>query len=412
MRRHSSDQPNSAHRAPASLSQQAALVLLGLGTLLALGAGGVALFLVPPNYPWAIHNFPVSASVCGTWQTVAQPNIGLLVHYGWTNGVAVRSAEDAWIGGGLEDRDDNKQPLLVHWDGQHLQQVPVPNSGCYYNRVNDMAAIARDNAWAVGVGCEEAYILHWDGQGWARIPGPSNVRGLVELETVRAVAADDVWAAGCCAAASSLILHWDGRTWRTVPAPPIAATLKGMTALGKDDLWLVGAADKQTLTLHWDGHAWTQVSSPNPCRGGNTLQAVSGTGATDVWAVGACTNNLTNTYLYPPETLILHWDGRTWQTMPHPHPAPQGQLSGVVALAPDDVWAVGAQSGAGGGRGDQLLTLHWDGQQWREVPSPQLGQDASFSAATAQAPDTIWAVGEADGAIFSARFLRTPCPTP
>ena len=54
-------------------------------------------------------------------------------------------------------------------------------------------------------------------------------------------------------------------------------------------------------------------------------------------------------------TLFAHWDGSAWRSVAGPNG--QGQdsfLFGVVALGPDDVWAVGW---TGSGAGDERLAL-------------------------------------------------------
>src|SRR6185437_1821398 len=99
----------------------------------------------------------------------------------------------------------------------------------------------------------------------------------------------------------------------------------------------------------WDGHSWRQVPSPAP---GVTskLSAVSALSASSAWAVG--------TYLPAKganRTLIEHWNGKAWtQVTGTPNPGGDSALTGVAAIAQNNVWAVGAD-GFG-----QSLTLHWD----------------------------------------------------
>ena len=54
--------------------------------------------------------------------------------------------------------------------------------------------------------------------------------------------------------------------------------------------------------------------------------------------------------------------------MPSPNiSATYNVLSGVAAVSPDAVWAVG---GAGDGHSMATLVLFWDGNNWASVPSP------------------------------------------
>jgi hypothetical protein len=82
---------------------------------------------------------------------------------------------------------------------------------------------------------------------------------------------------------------------------------------------------------------WVVVPSPNPSSSANYLTSVSALSESDVWAVGGFED--TNFRLM---TLIEHWDGATWSVVPSPNPSATGDyLGGVLALAQNNVWAVG-----------------------------------------------------------------------
>src|SRR5687767_6531273 len=73
----------------------------------------------------------------------------------------------------------------------------------------------------------------------------------------------------------------------------------------------------------------------------NVLNAVSGTSANDVWAVGVSHDGTP-----PSRTLIEHWDGAQWSIVPSPSPDNQlNELRGVAAISATDAWAVGFRSG-------------------------------------------------------------------
>jgi hypothetical protein len=57
--------------------------------------------------------------------------------------------------------------------------------------------------------------------------------------------------------------------------------------------------------------SWRVVSSPNPGTFNNTLSGVTVVSATNVWAVGEYQNNSG-----PSQTLIEHWNGKTWKVVP------------------------------------------------------------------------------------------------
>src|SRR5205085_8701560 len=130
------------------------------------------------------------------------------------------------------------------------------------------------------------------------------------------------------------------------------------------DAWAVGyyrpapGNPFQTLILHYDGTQWTQVASPHPGSVENYLYGVAILSATDAWAVGYY-SNAANIY----QTLTLHWNGTQWNLQSSPNPLlGVAVLRGVMALAANDVWAVGAQA-------DISLTIrtyaiHWNGSSW------------------------------------------------
>ena len=187
--------------------------------------------------------------------------------------------------------------------------------------------------------------------------------------------------------AGTLLLLAAGRSGanaQTVPVtPPSAPLCQGWTPLlvtgdqiappgamavrSADDIWNVStttSGDRRTTTLirHWNGSAWSTVPSPNPDPDRNMLNAVAAPAADDAWAVGS-------TGMAPAEQgLLLHWDGTAWRDVAAP-PLAGLQFSGVAATARDDVWAVGSYYN--GTESDPLaLALHWDGQIWHKGTLP------------------------------------------
>jgi hypothetical protein len=205
-------------------------------------------------------------------------------------------------------------------------------------------------------------------------------------------------------------------SWQRVPSPNVGGAtlltnqLLAITSISEHDVWAVGwsqAPDRppyvrNTLIEHFDGSAWTIVPSPNrPGHDFNVLHAVSGTSASDVWAVGVSHGGL-----LPSRTLIQHWDGIQWRIVPSPSPDDQlNELRGVAAIAPDDVWAVGYRSGTQTREPIETLVLHWDGIAWTRVASPNLsgGANQLFGIA-ALSPDDIWAVGSGAGGALAMRW--------
>jgi hypothetical protein len=189
-------------------------------------------------------------------------------------------------------------------------------------------------------------------------------------------------------------------------------TLVSASSLASTDAWAVGtfwsysAAQYATLTEHWDGAAWSVVPSPNSTKTTwNQLTGVAAIAPDDVWAVG-----YENSSNY--RSLILHWDGTSWTFSDDGSTA--AYLASVSALGPDDVWAAGSTNYVGTG-----LVMHWDGVTWTETLVPG---SIFFRAITALAPDDIWAVGQravnGEGDITVAyhfdgtSWTRFPTPNP
>src|SRR5438067_2013642 len=80
-----------------------------------------------------------------------------------------------------------------------------------------------------------------------------------------------------------------------------------------------------------------------------------------------------------------------WTIYPNPAPAGESVLSGTVALAPNDLWAVGSY----GSNPMHTLTVHGDGTTWTQVPSPDPapGNNVILSGVAGVAGNDVWAVG-------------------
>ncbi|HEY2942239.1 MAG TPA: fibronectin type III domain-containing protein [Vicinamibacteria bacterium] len=199
-------------------------------------------------------------------------------------------------------------------------------------------------------------------------------------------------------------------TWERVDSPNVGGPtevsnqLLGTAAVSENDAWAVGWSQdpngpryvKRTLIQRFDGSAWSIVPSPN--RDGhyyNVLQSVSGTSANDVWAVGVSHDGT-----LPSRTLIEHWDGTQWRIVPSPSPDTQlNELLGVAAISANDVWAVGYRGGTRNETPLETLILRWNGASWSQVASPNIpaGANQLFSITAISVAD-IWAVGYAGGA--------------
>ena len=209
---------------------------------------------------------------------------------------------------------------------------------------------------------------------------------------------------------STAPLFASGRGWVVFDSPNSGTTnlLTSAASISRSDAWAVGYAYEQdseqiTITQHWDGAAWTTVTSPNPgtaeecgdaSYAGSTLASVSAISSGNVWAVGSVCGPGT------AKTMTMHWDGNGWNVIPSPNKSPidDSELLAVSALAPNDVWAVGDYQVAFEYEWETLIE-HWDGTAWSIVPSPNpAGSDITYlTGVSAVSASDIWAVGYSHG---------------
>ncbi len=232
------------------------------------------------------------------------------------------------------------------------------------------------------------------------------------LISVAAITPSDAWVVGYRNAINRngrflydpLARHWDGTKWAvsdvSLPAGH-CSTLSAVAAVASNDVWAVGGpnfncenrGDIAALIEHWDGSEWLTVSSPTPAN--KVLTGVAAIASNDVWAVGYFGTVLT-TY-----TLAEHWDGSQWNVIPSPNEKGQKTyFNAVTAIAPNDVWAVGAYLKPPRNLWAPLAE-HWDGVSWKIVQIPVIGNNFSILYGVASAGgDEVWAVGDSDTLIL------------
>jgi hypothetical protein len=118
---------------------------------------------------------------------------------------------------------------------------------------------------------------------------------------------------------------------------------------------------------------------------GQELWAVNGDSPDDAWAVGGSYEAGKD----GATSLILHWDGNAWTRVPSPD---VGSVADVDAASEDDAWAVGRDD-----------ILHWDGTAW--AISPHSGPPGTnFAAIDASRPNDVWAIGIRYGAQWVDKY--------
>ena len=372
-------------------------------------------------------------------------------------GVSAISADDIWAVGD-HSSPYRAQTLTEHWDGSQWSIIPSPNmpSGEQQrmrykenagNTLTAVTALSHNDVWAVGYiyGLRESVPLveHWDGTEWnfASVglftEAALSVRG--RLYAVRALSHDNIWAVGSTFSRAGiiqpLIEHWDGLVWDLAPQTPCGQNmciLRALTALSANNIWAVGYSGQSTLLsesfdpfdpnnfsvdisvqpsvkttpflVHWDGKSWHVTSSPSLNRLNARLLSLSANTPDNIWAVGrtALDTSHQNNFSHSSQPLILHWDGTSWHIVPSPtFTSDENMLTGVVALAPGTVWAVG-YSGSRFIDGtdknaspNHTLVEQWDGIHWNTHYNKDAGDSPPLSPGgiTALSATNVWVVG-------------------
>jgi hypothetical protein len=170
--------------------------------------------------------------------------------------------------------------------------------------------------------------------------------------------------------------------WYQVYQASASGSFYQTAAISTTNIWAVGptytTAGKtiyQPFIRHFNGSSWQAITIPNASS--STADWVSASAANNVW-VGGLKNSSTAT------SVVYRWNGTGWAKIPVPA---MTYLQGVVALAPNNVWAFGPS----GTVYDDVF--HWNGTKWQGYLSNTLNfvpQGISASAA-----NNVWVSGYA-----------------
>jgi hypothetical protein len=194
------------------------------------------------------------------------------------------------------------------------------------------------NVYAVGgydgFGIALGKILHYDGNCWREVFSTTEY----QFTDVWGSSGSDVFAA----TSRGPILHYDGTGW--APMDSGTETMEGSCGVWGTSAHNVFAVSGETV-WQYDGISWQPMASVNA----SSLRRLWGSGATDVFAVGAG---------HQTEAAIWHYDGSSWNFMPSDA---EGMRWSVWGSSPNNVFVVGDASGNG-------LISHYDGMAWESKP--------------------------------------------
>jgi hypothetical protein len=343
------------------------------------------------------------------WSVVHTPSPG---NISTLQGVTARSANDVWAVGSY---GADSRTLIEHWDGTQWRTFPSPTIEQNYNYLNAVAAAPGGNMLAVGTytanNLSYTLAMRYPGGGCA-YPTPTTIPtstpipscgpawravsnpGVGDLADIAVLSASDIWAVGSYGATTpsgstdqTYAMHWDGTQWNVVPSPNASTfsnKLSAVAAVAPNDVWAVGHYETSSpnqvlaLTMHWDGANWSIIS--NSAWG--ELHDMVAIASDQVWAVG---------FVYDifNAALIMRWDGSNWSyySISNISQDTSSPLFGITAVSATDIWAVGSIS-------NETLAAHWDGTQWNRVASPGVSAYANrLNSVSAISGNDVWAVG-------------------
>jgi hypothetical protein len=211
---------------------------------------------VSPTQAWAVGS-SVDPSFSGrtltqrwdgrSWTIVPSPNPSETGVGSNLLDVAARSARDVWAVGNVDTGDFVMGTLTEHWKGMRWRAVGSPTAP--EGALLDAVSVDRaGRAWAVGWRQRgdvlQPLAMRWKGARWRAVAAPSFPGVTADFADVAALGRDDVWAVGT-RGNRTLAAHWDGRSWTVTPsADPgtVANNLLAVAAVpGSACLWAVGA---------------------------------------------------------------------------------------------------------------------------------------------------------------------------
>jgi len=233
-------------------------------------------------------------------------------------------------------------------------------------------ATGKTTGWAFdGLSSPTAWKRH--GSTWtkAAFPGESN-------ESVIAAGASspsDVWAFTDISGAGSRVLRWDGHQWSVMATFDVQ--IGGAAVVASNDVWLFGRGTFDGLgAWHFDGQGWTQVGKNGALLGGSALSA------TDAWAFDA-----THVYHWNPH--VHQWIGTlVTSLLPPKHALNNPAVTGIIALAANNVYAIG--NGNRQDMGGPVVVLHYDGHAWAKVAEGNFDSFGSGQQLSGDGSGGLW----------------------
>jgi len=168
--------------------------------------------------------------------------------------------------------------------------------------------------------------------------------------------------------------------------PANASGYSAILATGPDQAWAFGGTNpggpSAPVATLWNGDASATAALPAGLP--SFISDASATSSSDVWAASQYGRYL------------LHFDGARWRVATRWQ---QGQVTGVTAVTPADVWLFGTSADGT----STIGTFHYDGVSWQR----QTGLAGSIVRASALSASDIWAIAASPASYSVVRLDGT-----
>jgi uncharacterized protein YqjF (DUF2071 family) len=211
----------------------------------------------------------------------------------------------------------------------------------------------------------------------------SNASGFSAIVTTRGGTA---WALGGTnpgGPSSPVAEQWNGRSFVAARLPGgLSGFLTDASAPGPSDIW--ASSRYGGYVLHWDGTGW-QLSKR---WSSGEITGVTATSPHDVWVFGSTVNGLTGTGTW-------QFNGRSW-TEDRAGSAPYVYRASAVSRR--DIWAIAIDRG-------RYFIARYDGRTWRRAPAARVLADVQLSDILAISRNNVWVVGNSESARNRTRLV-------
>lgn len=322
---------------------------------------------------------------------------------------------DAWVAGAIQNNEASTVGALVgHWNGRAWSRVALPPglAARFGGAASiSIAASSSRNVWAFTTA---GTYLRLTGNRWQFGRLPKHVMGRHDfVESTEVLSPTSVWVFGSHYIGSiykfnfvPFAARFDGHSWHAVKLHGVGG-MSPVSAISPSSMWgLTGAVvpeiglPNHPKVVHWNGHAWRPMAVRPRLPRGATLTGILATSRRDIWLGGSVPNDKTGT-----SELALHWNGRSWTTV-SPPARPSEAYEYLTSLVPDGsggLWAV-AEAVPGPAR-----FWHYTNGAW--APPVAVESDWLYPALTAVPGSTsTWAVAASPGLVRGLILIHGALP--